>query len=165
MRELTVVDARELAAAYAAAQYRVAVDGDTLPLRVGHRASDLEAYWPADCYTFLTAWNPASAPHSDTANEAADALLVQRLDRDGIARLPGWAEAPGGEWHEPGWVLGNLDELSVDNIGREFGQAAVLHWRHGQAARLRMLVERPRDCDPDDPGLVFTDWVDDVVTA
>ena len=39
MRELQVVDASELAAAYAAAHYAVVLDGDTVPLRVGHPAS------------------------------------------------------------------------------------------------------------------------------
>ena len=38
MRELQVVDAAELATAYAAARYCVALDGDTFALRVGEPA-------------------------------------------------------------------------------------------------------------------------------
>ena len=41
MRELQIVDAAELATAYAAAEYVVVLDGDALPLRVGEPASDL----------------------------------------------------------------------------------------------------------------------------
>jgi len=87
MRELQVVNAAELAAAFAAADYSVLLDGETLPLRVGDPAADLEAYWPARRYVFITAWNPASEPRSDTANETADALLVGRLDDAGAVGL------------------------------------------------------------------------------
>ena len=80
MRELRVVDAAELAAAYAAARYAVALDGDAIALHVGQPATDLEAYWPLARYGFVTAWNPASVPQSDAANEAANAQLVARLD-------------------------------------------------------------------------------------
>lgn len=165
MRELQVVDASELAAAYAAARYAVLLDGDTLPLRVGQLASDLEAYWPAERYTFITAWNPASEPHSDGANQTADALLVAQLDAAGAQRHPAWAEDPDGEWREPGWVLADLDSSVTDLLAREFGQAAVLDWRRGEPVRLRMLVERPRGNCMTGAAAVFTDWVDDVVAA
>ena len=70
MRELQIVDAAELAAAYATADYVVVLDGEPMPLRVGEPATDLEAYVPASRYAFITAWNPASQPRSDSANEA-----------------------------------------------------------------------------------------------
>lgn len=165
MRELQVVDASELATAYAAARYTVALDGDTLSLRVGQVATDLEAYWPAERYSFITAWNPASEPHSDGANQTADAMLVAQLDATGAQRHAAWAESPGGEWREPGWLLADLDNGIVDLLAREFGQAGVLSWRRGEPVRLRMLVERPRDSRMTGAAAVFTDWVDDVVAA
>jgi hypothetical protein len=158
MRELQVVDASELATAYAAARYSVRLDGDLLPLRVGEPAPDLEAYWPAACYTFITAWNPASQPHSDEANQTADALLVGQLDAVGAQRHAAWAEDGNGQWREPGWLLADLDQAVVDRLAHEFGQAGVLSWRRGEPVRLRMLVERPHD----DPAVAataeFTDW-------
>src|SRR3546814_17295276 len=69
-------------------------------LRVGHPASDLEAYCPAQRYVFITAWNPASEPHSDKANETADALMVAQLDAIGLQRHAAWSECPEGEWRE-----------------------------------------------------------------
>lgn len=143
MRELQVVNAAELAAAYAAADYSVLLDGETLPLRVGDCAADLEAYWPARCYLFITAWNPASEPHSDTANETADALLAGRLEEAGTARHPAWAEDPSGDWREPGWLLANLEPDHCLRLAQEFGQAGVLMWERGQPVRLRMMVARP----------------------
>lgn len=165
MRELQVVDASELATAYAVARYAVRLDGDTLPLRVGEPAPDLEAYWPAECYTFITAWNPASEPHSDDANQTADALMVAQLDAVGVQRLAAWAEDPDGEWREPGWLLADMDNDIVDRLAHEFGQAGVLRWRRGEPVRLRMLVERPRDSDVPAEVADFTDWVADWVSG
>lgn len=163
MRELQVVDASELAAAYAAACYAVRLDGDILPLRVGEPAPDLEAYWPASCYTFITAWNPASEPHSDEANHTADALLVAQLDATATPRLAAWAGAPDGEWREPGWLLADLDHAAIDRLAHEFGQAGVLSWQRGEPVRLRMLVERPCDNRVAVAIAGFTDWVGDRV--
>ncbi|WP_052101180.1 DUF3293 domain-containing protein [Novilysobacter arseniciresistens] len=162
MRTYRVVDASELADAYAAADYRVSLDGDALRLRVGGPAGDLEAYWPADRYVFLTAWNPASEPHSEAANTSADALLVAQLDADGIARQPAWAAAPDGGWREPGWLLADVDDHQADRLAREFGQAAVLCWARGEPVRLRMLVERPDPFHPGGPLARYTDWPGDV---
>ncbi|GAA5072402.1 DUF3293 domain-containing protein [Lysobacter panacisoli] len=155
MRELQIVDAVELATAYAAADYAVVLDGDPLPLRVGERAIDLEAYAPAARYAFITAWNPASQPRSDTANEAADALLVAQLDAAGVVRHPAWAQGPLGEWREPGWLVAGLDEASVLRLAMEFGQAGVLDWNAGEPVRLRMLMPRPHAAN----GATHTEWV------
>jgi len=162
MRELQVVNATELANAYAVAQYAVGLDGDILPLRVGEPATDLEAYWPARRYAFITAWNPASQPPSDTTNQAADAQLVARIDALGAARQAAWAEDGGGQWRESGWLVANLDLPSIEKLARQFGQAAVLAWQRGEPVRLRMLLGRPADAPEamDAAVVAFTDWVE-----
>ncbi len=156
MRELRVVNAAELAAAYAVADYSVLLDGEALPVRVGQPAADLEAYWPAQCYLFITAWNPASEPRSDTANATADALLVGQLDESGVSRQPAWAESPDGNWREPGWLLADLEPSRCVRLAQEFGQAGVLSWERGQPVRLRMLLARP----PDAAASNCIDWVE-----
>lgn len=162
MRELQVVDAAELARAYAAADYAVKLDGDSLRLRVGEHATDIEAYCPADRYVFLTAWNPASQPASDLSNQAADAALVAQLDAAGAQRLAAWAQDPDGDWNEPGWLVPGLELSTADLLAREFGQAAVLAWERGEAVRLRMLLERPEtpDVAPGASTSTCTDWVE-----
>ena len=163
MRIYRVVNASELAAAYAAADYGVTLDGDTVRLRVGEPATDLEAYWPASRYVFVTAWNPASEPHSDTINESADALLVSQLDADGVARLRAWAQGPDGHWHEPGWLLADVDDHAADHLAREFGQAGVLCWTRGEPVRLRMLIQRPDPASPSASASPYTDWPGETV--
>ncbi|KRD79975.1 DUF3293 domain-containing protein [Lysobacter sp. Root983] len=155
MREIQIVDAAELAALYAAASYAVVVDGDAIALRVGEPAPDLEAYLPAEAYVLVSAWNPASEPRSDAANEAADAALVARLDAAGIARQAAWASAPDGQWREPGWLLSGIEQSAADRLAADFGQAAVLAWRRGQPVRLRMLLATPAAVATQ----AHTDWV------
>lgn len=157
MRELQVVNAAELALAYAAAEYAVALDGDALPLRVGRPALDLEAYWPAARYLFVSAWNPASQPHSDSANQAADERLVARLEATGVQRHAAWAQDQAGQWREPGWLLADLDDGIGNALARDFGQAGVLAWQRGEPVRLRMLIARPQDAATSE----HTEWVGD----
>lgn len=154
MRELQIVDAAELAAAYARARYAVVLDGDALELHVGERAVDLEAYWPATRYGFITAWNPRSVPQSDSANETANAALVARLEAMGFRRHRAHAFDPRGQWREAGWVVENIDAALLDMLAREFGQAGVLAWASGEPVRLRMLLPRPAHAD-----LSAVDWV------
>ena len=156
MREIQVVDAGELATAYAQADYAVRVDGDTFQLKVGKPASDVEAYWPADRYAFITAWNPASRPQSDAVNQSADSALVAQLKAIGAPHQPAWAEDPSGDWRELGWVVSGLDPHMLDALAHEFGQAGVLHWEHGDAVRLKMYLHRP----PGAPPVPHIDWVE-----
>lgn len=143
MRELRIVDAMELATAYAAAAYTVLLGQREIPVRVGHPAAALEAALPASRYAFITAWNPASAPRPEDANEAADARLGGRLDALGIRRIPSRAQSPDGRWHEPGWLLCDCEVAQVLELAREFGQAGVIDWARGEPVRLHMLAERP----------------------
>ena len=162
MRELQVVNAAELAHAYAVAQYAVRLDGDVLPLRVAEPATDLEAYWPARRYAFITAWNPASQPPSDTTNQVADAELVARIDALGADRQAAWAEDGRGQWRESGWLVADLDLSSTEQLAREFGQAAVLAWQRGEPVRLRMLLGRRADATGAMDAALggFIDWVE-----
>lgn len=162
MRELQVVDAIELAAAYGVAEYSVKLDGDTFPLRVGEPATDLEAYWPARSYVYITAWNPASRPHSETTNRNADASLVAQIDAMGVLRQAALAQDGSGGWSEAGWLVADLDLPSAERLAREFAQSAVLAWQRGEPVRLRMLMQRPHSrSELSDPSAAeFTDWVE-----
>lgn len=143
MRELRVVDAMELATAYAAARYVVLQDRQEHLLQVCRHATALETACPAARYAFITAWNPASDPRPDDANEAADARLVARLDALGLRRVPARAQSPDGRWGEPGWLLCDAPLARVLGLAREFGQAGVLCWAGGEPVQLYMLAGRP----------------------
>lgn len=154
----------ELAIAYAAAGYAVEHEGREHPLRVGQHAASLEAARPAARYAFITAWNPASDPRPDDANEAADARLVTRLEALGIERSPARAQSPDGRWHEPGWLLYDAGQDRLLALAREFGQAGVLDWAHREPVQLCMLMGRPARPVPDMPESVIR-WVEEPATA
>lgn len=143
MRRLKVVDAIELATAYAAAGYGVRINGEEFVLQVGERAAGLESRWPARSYAFITAWNPASQPRPEDANQEADARLVARLEELAIQRQPAWAEGPDGKWTEPGWLLSNIDVGTAAALGDSLGQAAILAWDSAHPVTLRMLAPGP----------------------
>src|SRR5262245_23463198 len=109
MRELRIVDAAELAIAYARAEYAMVIDEDALHFCVGKPARDVEAYWPMQSYGFITAWNPASVPYSDAANSTADLALVARLDAMGVPHQRAHSFARDGSWCESGWLVTDLD--------------------------------------------------------
>lgn len=156
MYALQIVDAAELVHAYVAADYSASVEGTNFMLRVGMAASGLESAWPASRYAFITAWNPASAPQPEPANQAADVQLRAHLDRLGVARIPASAQAADGGWHEPGWLLADLPTAELDALARRFGQAGTLCWTRGEPVRLRMLMREPADA----AGLPCVDWVE-----
>ncbi|GAB3752069.1 DUF3293 domain-containing protein [Lysobacter olei] len=156
MREIQIVDAGQLATAYAEADYAVRLDGDTFRLKVGKPAGDVEAYWPADRYAFITAWNPASHPQSDAVNQSADSSLVAQLKAIAAPHQPAWAEDTTGDWRELGWLVTGLDPHMLDALAHEFGQAGVLHWERGQPVRLKMYLRRPPHISP----VAHIDWVE-----
>lgn len=156
MREIQIVDAGELATAYAQADYAVRLDGDTFRIEVGKPAGDVEAYWPAHRYAFITAWNPASHPQSDAVNQSADSSLVAQLKAIGAPHQPAWAEDSTGDWRELGWLVAGLEPHMLDALAHEFGQAGVLHWEPGHPVRLKMYLRRPSDAPP----VPHIDWVE-----
>lgn len=143
MQEFQIVDALDLARAYAAADYGVQLDERTLALRVGEFATELEAALAARSYAFITAWNPASSPRAGRDNEVADGRLRERLDGHGATRMSAWAQGPDGRWRESGWLVLDLPTGELDSLARDFGQAGTLHWARGEPVCLRMMMPAP----------------------
>ncbi|MBO9717102.1 MAG: DUF3293 domain-containing protein [Pseudoxanthomonas sp.] len=162
-----------LLAAYLGAHYRAWLDdGAWVVLEIGQPApAELERALPASRFTLVTAWNPQSVLRTQEANDAADAALRAELDRLGVPRLRALAGSgegsgqvsrghvrpePGGveDWSEPGWLVGGLDDAAADALARRYHQAGILHWRQGEAVRLR--IHRPR---PAGTAHRWVDWI------
>ncbi|WP_386669758.1 DUF3293 domain-containing protein [Lysobacter korlensis] len=156
MQEFQIVDATDLARAYAAADYAVELDGRTVALRVGEFATELESSLTARRYAFITAWNPASSPRAGRENEVADGQLRERLDGHGAKRIPAWAQAPDGRWREQGWMVLDLPAGDLDTLARDFGQAGTLQWARGEPVCLRMMMAAPMQAAE----MPCVDWVE-----
>jgi hypothetical protein len=129
--------------AYLDARYEVELAAGRVLLHVGQPAPALERALPAPCYALLTAWNPQSEPREDEANRAADADLQAELTALALTRLRAHGGDGVGHWHEPGWLVAGLEAAQADHLARRYGQAGILHWRHGEPVRLRMYGPRP----------------------
>jgi hypothetical protein len=174
----TAPDTMTLLAAYLGAHYRVWLDdGAWVVLEIGQPApAELAQSLPARWFTMVTAWNPQSVMRTQDANDAADAALRAELDRLGLPRLralagsgegsgqvfPGQVSRghvrsePGGleDWSEPGWLVGGLDAAAADALAGRYDQTGILHWRQGEAVRLR--IHRPR---PAGTAHRWVDWI------
>ena len=115
-------DAR-LLDAYLSACWTVDAPGGSLRVEPGSPAP--AALRPAG---IVTAWNPASLPHSLEENRRADAELGACLAAQGLSA---WrTQSQGADldpaWEEPGWCLAGADRDVVVRMGARYGQNAVL---------------------------------------
>lgn len=79
--------------------------------------------------SIVTAYNPASQPHSTGQNQSADQALLASIRALGLHPWRTLAHGTGSDasaWDEPGWCLpGDTFDAAVD-LGRGFGQNAIM---------------------------------------
>ena len=96
---------------------------------------------PGECWAILTAWNPGAEQLTLSRNEARQAALQEALIGER------WRAGVNGEgaWTEPSLIVTGLPLRRAMQLGRDFGQLAVI-WGCGQRAALvwcaARLVER-----------------------
>lgn len=128
---------------YRATTY-VAQDGEeTIEIRIGSRHPRLDALLRArgvESWAYLTAHNPRSIALSPEANEAAQARLEIELRARGVDFLRG-ASRPDDESAPEASVLAFLPREEAEELGRAFGQNAIVAGHVGGAAELVWLQE------------------------
>lgn len=152
--ETRATQTAQLAHAYAAAHYFVTIGRREWLFCVGQHAEDIEPQLEGTSYLFITAWNPAPEAATAAENLQADERLEALIVSSGLPHYRSLGSNAQGGAVEYGWLVVDAPESLADGWGREFGQAATLYWRRGQAVRLRMLWPRPAGL-ADDP---YTDW-------
>ena len=136
--------APELIAAYQAAHYRVSgatppfdlvLDVPNAALAACHRR------YGVDCSALLTAWNPHSVRVPPADNALAAARLEQRLQALGLRWLAGFGADAAGAWEaEPSLLVFGLGRDAACAIGRDFGQAGLVHAGGDAVPRLVLLA-------------------------
>ncbi|MBX7056389.1 MAG: DUF3293 domain-containing protein [Pyrinomonadaceae bacterium] len=128
-----------------AEMYRLAVyvveDGDTrFVIRLGQENRGLDAHLAGrsvSCWAFLTAYNPNSTPTPEKLNLEAQARLAERLTRCGYTFLRGYGTSESGDWPpEASFFVEGIPRTVALEIGRDFGQSAILWGRSGGSAEL-----------------------------
>lgn len=99
-------------------------------------------------YAFITAHNPNAERHSEPFNAAAQERLRNHLQQRGFAFFPGVGKpsAPdsGDEpWpDEPSFLVLGISKAAAQRLGREFGQAAIVHGALGAPATIAWCTSR-----------------------
>lgn len=128
--------------AYRATEYRVLAP-HAFTLRIDTRSDALlNLYHSSGAReaAFLTAWNPFSVNASEEQNRSAQALLVDRLCRIGVAALPGLGIAPasGRSGEESVLALGLPRDVAI-RIAQDFQQNALVWIGPGAIPELILL--------------------------
>lgn len=110
-------------------------------LRVGRRSSWLDR-WLAEVgckrWIWVTADNPGVELHGRDVNAAAQERLLRWLVAMDVEALPMTATADAGDWPaEHGYLCCGMSMKLGRDIGRHFGQAAVLAGK--QKGRVRLI--------------------------
>ena len=123
--------------AYEATDYRV---GDRFTIRCGERSPPLEALLTEsrhDTWAFITAWNPGSIALDTTENRRRMTSLCDRIALLGLPMLEGEGMGTGGDWPpEPSLLVLGIGASEAVELGRAFGQVAIIVGRLGAPARL-----------------------------
>lgn len=89
---------------------------------------------------WITAYNPGSQLQSEDGNLTNQMQLLERIESMRLNYFVGHSCDKAGEWFEPGYlVLGMDEEIGVD-LGRDFGQHAVVAIGPSGEPRLRLVA-------------------------
>lgn len=87
--------------------------------------------------SFVTAWNPRSAPATAAENAAAAATMAAEIEACGWRALPHRGVGDDPAWPaEEGWFVLDLDEATAQALAHAYGQNAIVRIEPGRPARL-----------------------------
>ena len=133
-----------LIAAYNATAYRVLAE-PPFTMRIGKHCDELaEVLRQHGVRTaaFLTAYNPYSHPTAANANVDAQQRLLSELAASGYAYLPGEGVGDDPSWPpEPSVLAMGLTRAKAKEIGRRYGQNAIVWIGEGAVPELVLLVQ------------------------
>jgi hypothetical protein len=137
--------ATDRSAAYAATCFEAMTPEGLVSLRIGEEnpmLAKLMVRREAASASFITAWNPGSRLRSHLENDGAHAQLLQLLVSREVTCYEGYGRDPRGQWAPERSVLVlGITEVEACEIGRRFGQSAIVTVGADRIPRLRWLEE------------------------
>ena len=89
---------------------------------------------------WITAYNPGSQPHSEDDNLTNQMQLLERIETMRLNYFVGHSCDAAGDWFEPGYLVLGMDEAVGIELGREFGQHAVVFIQPSGEPKLRRIT-------------------------
>jgi len=144
------LDELNLWAAYLETRFEVSLPSQRITIRVGEATPILDGFIDecgADCWCFVTAWNPGSRPLSAEENHARNRRLRAELERSqgGVFEGEGRGADPAWPPEESFLALG-VDLGAAVDLGSRYGQRAVVWGRRGEPAQLIECPSRDGGC-------------------
>jgi hypothetical protein len=119
-----------------------------LTLRVGARSPELDDLLlsaGASSWAFVTAWNPRSVRASDHENIRRGRELGRIVAERGLVAYPGAGIGDDRTWPpEPSLLILGIGHAEAVELGRRFGQLAIVYGERGGCAELVL-------CEEDEP--------------
>lgn len=113
-------------------------------IRCRTRSAALDALLVAlghDTWAYVTACNPGSVILDEATNARRMAELTRHLEKLGHPFLTGLGVGAGSDWPpEPSLLVLGIEERAAEEIGRAFGQVAIVVGRRGEPATLRFCA-------------------------
>jgi Protein of unknown function (DUF3293) len=85
-------------------------------------------------FTLITAANPRSAAFSDAENDARNLQMSREIEARGWHFEASLGRSPSGDWCEPGFLIWDAPLEDVLELGRGFGQNAIVYGEDGRIA-------------------------------
>lgn len=133
----------DLIRAYCGTSYWVQAPSEYIRLRVGERSAPMdEALRAAEetAWCFVTACNPGSHRARPEFNRLACEELARVIAQRRLAAWPGLGVGDDGLWHpEVSLCVLGIGKVEAADLGRQFGQLAVVCGERGRPAELCFL--------------------------
>lgn len=129
----------DLLEAYRQTSFLAHTPGGAICIRIGQIAPDLESLLENEnrCWAYVTAWNPGSIPLSDEENRTHQRELEHAVRQAGYTVFPGEGVGQDGAWPpEPSLLILGISLEDAIELGRRFGQAAIVAGRSSEPAEL-----------------------------
>lgn len=116
--------------AFMATEYRVRLDRAVAAMRIGQTSAEVGEHFRRkgiSCAGFVTAFNPSSTERSMDENLCDHVDLREALQALGVTPIEGEGVDPVGNWEpEPSWFAGGLEHGQACDLGRRYGQDAIV---------------------------------------
>ncbi len=125
--------------AYKNTQFKI--DGFMTSIIVGTKSSEVDLYLIENSklsWAFITACNPMSKIESDEINTINQSLLEG--DIQGYTYLCGHGEDPNDNWiPEPSFFIAGINKSDAINLGKKYGQLAIVYGNKGKNSELLII--------------------------
>jgi hypothetical protein len=117
----------------------------TLVLRIGETSTaldDLLADNHGTTWAYVTAWNPGSIARSAEDNTKAQKELAAFVTTAGFPFYAGEGVGDDGDWPpEPSLLILGISRTAAIDLGRRFGQVAIVYGERGAPAELVLCAD------------------------